>query len=143
MATTENQANGCILRISNETLEKQVFEISKYYTGVIRRFVRGTPVIFAAKAAGRDSFIGYGVVDKVEYLWEMTPEEETYAREHGWKMGLTLRNLVKFPKPLPIKETIMVSDKRRGAFLHGAMLGEDQVDSILEAAEELQNVEAA
>jgi hypothetical protein len=73
----------------------------------------------------------------------MTPEEETYVKEHGWKIGLTLRNLVKFPKPLPIKETIMASDKRRGAFLHGAILSEDQVDSILEAAEELQNAETA
>jgi len=143
MSTKETQANGYILRISNETLQEQVFEIGKYYSGIIRRFIRGTPIILAAKAAGKDSFVGYGVVDKLENLWEMTPEEETYAREHGWKIGLHFSNLVKFPKPLPIKETIMASDKRRGAFLHGAMLNEDQVDAILEKAEEIQNAEAA
>jgi hypothetical protein len=37
------------------------------------------------KAEGRDSFVGYGIVDKVEMLWEMTPEEEDYSRGHGWK----------------------------------------------------------
>jgi hypothetical protein len=35
-----------------------------------------------------------------------------------------------------LKETFLGSDKRKGSFLHGAMLTEDQIDTILEQAEE-------
>jgi len=138
MATTENQANGYILRISHEALVNQVFSLGKYYSGIQRNFIRGTPLLFAARSEGGDSLVGYGVIDNVENLWEMTPEEEIYAREHGWKIALTLRGATRFGTPLLIKNSLLKEDKRKGAYLHGAKLSEDTIDALLEQAEEIQ-----
>jgi hypothetical protein len=104
----------------------------------VRPAQRGTPILFAAKSEGGDSLVGYGVVDKVEYLWEMTPEEETYAKEHGWRVGLTLRAATRFKTPLLIKNSLLKDDKRKGAYLHGAKLSEETIDALLEQAEEIQ-----
>jgi len=133
-----NSRDGYVLRISYEDLVNQVFSLGKYYSGVIRDFKRGTPLLLVAKSEGGDSLVGYGVVDKIEYLWEMTPEEEAYAREHGWKIALTLRGATRFRTPLLIKNSLLKDDKRKGAYLHGAKLTEETMDALLEQAEEIQ-----
>jgi len=135
-----NSTDGYVLRISYEDLVNQVFSLGKYYSGVIRDFKRGTPLLFVAKSEGGDSLVGYGVVDKIEYLWEMTPEEEAYAREHNWKIALTLRGATRFRTPLLIKNSLLKDDKRKGAYLHGAKLTEETMDALLEQAEEIQEV---
>jgi hypothetical protein len=133
-----SSTDGYVLRISHEDLVNQVFNLEQYYSGIQRNFIRGTPLLFAAKSEGGDSLVGYGVVDKVEYLWEMTPEEETYAREHNWKIALTLRGATRFKNPLLIKNSLLKDDKRKGAYLHGAKLSEETIDGLLEQAEEIQ-----
>jgi hypothetical protein len=133
-----SSTDGYVLRISHEDLVNQVFSLEKYYSGIQRNFIRGTPLLFAAKSESGDSLVGYGVVDKIEYLWEMTPEEETYAREHNWKIALTLRGATKFGTPLLIKNSLLKDDKRKGAYLHGAKLTEETMDSLLEQAEKIQ-----
>jgi hypothetical protein len=133
-----SSTDGYVLRISHEDLVNQVFNLGKYYSGVQRNFIRGTPLLFAAKSEGGDSIVGYGVVDKIEYLWEMTPEEEAYAREHGWKVALTLRGATRFGTPLLIKNSLLKDDKRKGFYLHGAKLSEGTIDALLEQAEEIQ-----
>ncbi len=135
---SDTERLGYILRISRDEWLEQVFNIGKYYTGLIRDYRRGTPILFAKKAEKGDSFVGYGIVDKVEMLWEMPPEEEEYSRGNGWKCSLTLRGLMRFARPFPIKESVLREDRRRGSFLNGIRLGEDQIDSILEAAENYQ-----
>jgi hypothetical protein len=137
MSTEDNP--GYVLRISTEEWLKQVFERGKYYSGVMRKWRRGTPILLAKKAGASDCFVGYGVVDKVEMLWEMTPEEEEYSKGHSWRCSLTFRGLTRLETPYPIKESILKEDKRRGMLLHGAMLTEEQVDAILEAAEDYQD----
>ena len=67
MSTEDNP--GYVLRISTEEWLKQVFERGKYYSGVMRKWRRGTPILLAKKAGASDCFVGYGVVDKVEMLW--------------------------------------------------------------------------
>ena len=129
---------GYILRVGSEEWVEQRFQLKKYYSGIMRNWRRGTPILFARKTEAGDSFLGYGVTDKVEMLWEMTPEEEDYCRENKWKCALTFQPLVRFAKPLPIRDTLLAGDRRKGSFLHGAMLPEEQVDAILEQAEELQ-----
>jgi hypothetical protein len=129
---------GYIMRISNDDWVTQVFELKKYYSGIIRKWRIGTPILFAKKTGVGDSFLGYGITDRVEMLWEMTPEEEKYCEENGWKCSITFNPLRRFKKPLPVKETFLASDKRKGSFLHGALLSEDQIDLLLEQAEELQ-----
>ena len=140
MGTKEaSSTDGYVLRIGTEDLVSQVFSLGKYYAGIQRNWVRGTPILLAKKVEKKgDCIVGYGVVDKVEYLWEMVPEEETYAKEHGWRVGLTLRAATRFKTPLLIKNSILKEDKRKGAFLHGAKLTEDQIDALLEQAEEIQ-----
>ena len=136
MSTEDNP--GYVLRVSTEEWLKQVFERGKYYSGVMRKWKRGTPILLAKKAGASDCFVGYGVVDKVEMLWEMSPEDEAYCREHGWRCAISLNPLVRFEKPYPIGESILRDDRRKGSFFHGARLTEDQVDAILEAAEDNQ-----
>jgi hypothetical protein len=133
-----SSTDGYVLRIAHEDLVNQVFSLGKYYSGVIRDFKRGTPLLFAAKSESGDSFVGYGVVDKVEFLWEMTPEEEAYAREHGWKIALTLRGATRFKNPLLVKNSLLKDDKRKGAYLHGVKLTEETIDALLEQAEKIQ-----
>ena len=117
MDTTSSSTDGYVLRFVNEDLENQAFTLSKYYSGITRNWIRGTPLLFAMKTEEGDSLVGYAVVDKIENLWEMPPEEETYAREHGWKIALTLRGATKFKVPLLIKNSLLKDDKRKGAFL--------------------------
>jgi len=135
---SQEEKYGYILRISKDSWLEQVYELKKYYPGIARRWKRGTIILLAKKAEEGDSFIGYGVVDKVEMLWELPPEEEAYVREQGWRSALTFKALFRFEKPYPIKESILADDPRRGRTLHGARLTEDQVDAILEAAEDYQ-----
>ena len=77
---SEDQNYGYILRLSTEDWRDQVYELKKYYSGVMRGWKRETPVLLAMKTEAGDSFIGYGVVGKVEHLWELSPEEEAYCR---------------------------------------------------------------
>ncbi|MCW4049501.1 MAG: hypothetical protein NWE89_07160 [Candidatus Bathyarchaeota archaeon] len=129
---------GYILRVSSDEWVEQIYELQKYYSGIMRNWKIGTPILLAKKTEVGDSFLGYGITDKVEMLWEMTPEEENYCRENKWKCALTFKPLIRFDKPLPIKATFLADDKRKGSFLHGAMLNEEQIDTILEAAEDYQ-----
>jgi hypothetical protein len=132
---SEEQNYGYILRISTDSWRDQVFELKKYYSGVMRGWKRDTQILLAKKTEVGDSFIGYGVVGKVEMLWELSPEEEAYCRENNWRCALTFKALNGFERPYPIKESILSEDPRKGSFLHGARLTEDQVDEILDAAE--------
>jgi hypothetical protein len=136
----ESSTDGYVLRIAHEDLVNQVFSLGKYYSGIQRNFIRGTPLLFAAKTEDGDSIVGYGVIDNVEHLWEMTPADEEYAKEHGWKIALTLRAATRFKIPLLIKNSLLKDDKRKGAFLHGAKLTEETIDGLLEQAEEIQEV---
>lgn len=132
------ETTGYVLRISTDEYLQQLAEIKKYYPGIQRHWHKGTPILFAKKVKV-DSFVGYGIVDKVEMLWEMTPEEEDYCRQNKWKQGITFKPLIMYEKPLPIRETFLKDDKRKGMFLHGIKLTENQVDAILDAAEEYAN----
>ncbi len=128
---------GYILRVSHEDWVEQIYEINKYYSGIIRNWRIGTPILLAKKTEVGDSFLGYGITSKVEMLWEMSPEEEHYCKENGWKVALSFKPLIRFENPLPIKMTPLANDKRKGFFLHGVLLPEDTVDTILETAEGL------
>ena len=75
----------------------------------------------------------------IEGQWrELPPEEEAYCQENNWRCVITFKSVDKFEKPFPIKESILSDDPRKGMFLHGARFTEEQIDSILEAAEDYQ-----
>jgi hypothetical protein len=130
---------GYILRISKEDWLRQVYELRKYYPGVMRGWVRGMTILLARRTGEGDSFIGYGVIDRIDMPWELQDKEREYCRENGWKCVLVFKNLIRFEEPLPLKKTFLKDDKRKGKFLHAVPLTVDQIDSILEAAEDLQS----
>ncbi len=135
---SEDQNYGYILRISTDDWLDQVYELKKYYSGVMRGWRRESPILLAKKTDAGDSFIGYGIVGKVEMLWELPPEEEAYCKENNWKCALSFKALNRFERPYPISESVLAEDPRKGSFLHAARLTEEQVDAILDAAEEYQ-----
>jgi hypothetical protein len=136
-----DMGNGYVLRIKQEDWVEQVFELNKYYTGLVRRYARGDSILFLSKVPKLgDCFIGYGVLDNVEHLWEMTPADEEYAKANGWKIGLTFRGLTRLNFPVPRSATPLSldNDPRTGAFIHGAKISIETVDGVLEACEEHQ-----
>jgi hypothetical protein len=136
---SEVEVGGYILRISKEEWLRQVFELKKYYPGVMRGWTRGMTILLARKTDRGDSFIGYGVIDRIDMSWELQDKEREYCKANGWKCVLVFKNLIGFEEPLPLKKTFLKDDKRKGKFLHGVPLTVDQIDSILEAAEDLQS----
>ena len=104
MVSDENP--GYILRVSTDDWVEQIFEIKKYYSGIMRNWKRGTPILLAKKTDVGDSFLGYGITDKVEMLWEMTPEEENYCRENNWRCTLTLKPLDTLREAIPHKRDV-------------------------------------
>jgi len=136
---SDEQNWGYILRVSTDDWVNPIYELKKIYSGVMRNWRRDSTMLLAKKTQVGDSFIGYGVIGKVEMLWALTPEEETYCRENNWKCALSLIAMTQFKNPYPIKQTLLAADPRKGAFLHGARLTEQQVDEILEEAEDCQS----
>ena len=67
MQIEENQ--GYILKVSHDDWVEQIFELKKDYSGIIRNWRVGTPIFLAKKKDAGDSFLGYGVTEKVEMLW--------------------------------------------------------------------------
>jgi len=132
----DQDRKGYILRISKDDWERQVFEQKKYYTGLSRGWKLGTIIFFVRKREAGDSFIGYGIVEKIDTLSELTPEEEKYCEENGWKLALKFKYVSKFSTPYPIKNSILSNDVRKGRYLHGVALNEDQVNEILEKAKD-------
>ena len=132
----EGEIGGFILRISKEEWLRQVFEMKKYYPGIMRGWTRGMTILLARKTGKEDSFIGYGVISRIDMPWELPKEEQEYCKSNGWKCAILFKTLKRFEEPLPLKETFLKGDPRKGKFLHGIPLTVDQIDSILEAAEE-------
>ena len=58
---SSEEAAGYILRITRKEWVDQVFERTKYYVGIRRRWKPNQIIFFAHKTARGDAFIGYGV----------------------------------------------------------------------------------
>ena len=127
---------GYILRISRDEWVKQVFDLKKYYVGVRGRWEPGLTIFFARKAERGDSFLGYGLIESVQELEELSDEERNECEKWGWKHALNFKILVKFEPPLPIKETLIKDTGLWGSRLHGYRLTSEQVRSILSKAEQ-------
>ncbi|MBE0511627.1 hypothetical protein IBX38_01085 [Candidatus Bathyarchaeota archaeon] len=130
---------GYILRISRDEWVKQVFDLKKYYVGVRRRWEPGLTIFFARKAEKGDSFLGFGLIENVQGLEELSEEERSECEKWGWKHALNFKNVLKFEPPLPIKETLIKEVGLRGSRLHGYRLTSEQVRSILSKAEKMCN----
>lgn len=130
--------HGYILRISKDEWLTQVYDLKKYYSGIIRNWEKGTIILLVKKAEEGDSFIGYGVVGKVNSSSEMSPEEEEYCKRNNWRCALSFKLLTRFPRPFPIKKSLLSEDPRKGSFLHGVKLPGDVINYILDDAQAYQ-----
>jgi len=130
---------GYILRIARDEWVKQVFGLKKYYVGVRGRWEPGLTIFFARKAEKGDSFLGYGLIESVQELEELSEEERRECEKWGWKHALNFKDVVKFEPPLPIKETLLKDTGLWGNRLHGYRLTSEQVRSILSKAEQTCN----
>jgi hypothetical protein len=124
--------SGCILRITKEEWLQQVFDLRMYYTGL--RAVRWKPdmaILFARKSNEGDSFIGYGIVQTVKKLDELTENEKLECQKFGWRWRLDFSKMWKFEPALPLKNTPLADIAKKGKFLHGHHLTEAEIAAIL------------
>ncbi|MEM3788323.1 MAG: hypothetical protein QXN95_00440 [Candidatus Bathyarchaeia archaeon] len=128
-------SKGLILRIATKEWVKRVFDSAMYYTGARRKWQSGQTVVFVSKTEFGDSFIGYGVIENVYGNEELSEEEQKECETYGWRKALEFKYLLKFEKPLPLKETFLKDLKLRGKVLHGLPLTSEQLNAIINQAE--------
>lgn len=128
-------SKGLILRIATREWVERVFDSAMYYTGARRKWQPGQTVIFVSKTEFGDSFIGYGVIENVYGKEELSEEEQRECETYGWRKALEFKYLLRFKKPLPLKETFLKDLKFRGKVLHGLPLTSEQLNAIINQAE--------
>jgi len=132
------EADGYILRISTKEWVEQVFSLAIYYTSTRRKWNMGQTIVFVHKTSIGDAIIGYGEIGNTYALDELSEEERRECEKWRWKKAIEFRYVIRFNKPLSIKETFLKSSKLRGRSLHGFPLNKEQLDSIIRQAEQLQ-----
>ncbi|GBC74220.1 hypothetical protein HRbin05_00255 [archaeon HR05] len=125
-----------IMRIANnEEFETSIFSRRAYYTAMRRRWEKGMKILLAKKIEGKgDAFIGYAVVDKALSIDELSMEERDMCRRNGWNTKTVFSRLVRLQPPIPIKYTPVGRWPQKGALLHGAPIGDDDLNSVIELA---------
>ena len=131
---------GYILRITRKEWVEQVFERTKYYIGIRRKWLPSQTILFVHKTIKGDAFIGYGIVNNFQSFEELSDEEKAECEKWNWKGALDFTYVVRFEEPLPIKETFLKDSRLRGKYLHGLALTREQVDSILSIVEGCERV---
>jgi hypothetical protein len=129
------RAEGYILRIARKEWVERVFDSAIYYTGVRRKWQTGQTVLFVGKTEFGDAFIGYGVIENIYKKEELSEEEQRECETYGWRKALEFKYLVRFEKPLPLKETFLKELKLRGKTLHSLPLTKEHLNSIINQAE--------
>lgn len=125
---------GYMLRISRDEWLEQVFERRKYYPGLVRKWSPGMTILLLKKTERGDSFIGYGIIGQILKPSEASKEEQEYCLANGWKCILGFKELVRFEEPLPLKQTFLKNDKRKGKLFHALPLTFRQLNSVLDDA---------
>ncbi|MBS7621876.1 hypothetical protein KEJ32_07185, partial [Candidatus Bathyarchaeota archaeon] len=127
-------SEGYILRIAKKEWIERVFDSAMYYTGVRRRWKIGQTILFLSKTELGDSFIGYGIIERVYEKEELSDEERKECEKYGWQKAIEFKYLIRFEKPLPIKETFVKDLRLCGKTLHGLPLKAEQLESIISQA---------
>jgi len=130
-----------ILRITRDEWVRQVFSIKKYYPGIRRKWKLGAPILFVHRVEDGDSFIGYGVLGRIQKREELSNREKEECERMGWWGALNFEKVVRFEPPLLIKDTWLGAERARGKCLHGFPLLPSQVESILNKAKQLCNLQ--
>jgi hypothetical protein len=133
-----SEVDGYILRIAKKEWVDQVFEMAMYYTGFRRKWKVGQIILFVHKTALGDAFVGYGEIGSVYGLDELSEEERRECERWGWKKAIEFKYVIRFEKPLPIRETFLKNLRIRGRTLHGFPLRREKLNSIISDAERVQ-----
>ncbi|MGB9741085.1 MAG: EVE domain-containing protein [Candidatus Bathyarchaeia archaeon] len=133
-----DRPKGYILRIATEKWVNQVFDFAIYYTGARRKMSAGQTVIFVHKMEHGDSFIGYGEIGNIYAVDEFSDAERRECEKWGWKRAIEFKYVVRFEKPLPLRETFLKDLKVKGKTLHCFPLTEEELKQIINKAEEKQ-----
>ena len=122
-----------ILRITRDDWIRQVFEVRKYYSGMIpiKGWKVGSTVVFLGKVGKMDSVIGWGIIEGIEKIDDMTVEEKTMCQENGWKYAVRFGDLERLSTPKPLKETPLVKWDVKGRFFNGRTLTDEELETIL------------
>jgi hypothetical protein len=124
---------GYILRIMSDYWVDHVFDMAIYYTNLRRRWKPNQTIIFIHRTNVGDAIVGYGIIENVCEQDELSEEERLGSEE--WKEAIVFKYVVRFEKPLLVKETFLKEPKFRGRYVHGLALGKGKLDSILKQAE--------
>jgi len=131
-------AEGYILRIAKKEWVRHVFNMAVYYTNFRRKWKKGQTIIFVHKTTVGDSVVGYGEIGNVLSLEELSEEEKEYCGKYGWKKAIEFKYVIPFKNPLPLRDTFLKELKLRGKMLHGFPLNKEQINSIIDRAEQMQ-----
>lgn len=129
------EADGYLLRIATQKWVDQVFDTTVYYTNISRKWKPGQTILLLHKTAEGDAIVGYGAVEKAAEKGELPEEEKLQCEKGNWKRAIEFKYIVKFKKPLLIKETFLKDSKLRGRYFHGLRLTKKQLDAIIAQAE--------
>jgi hypothetical protein len=133
------EADGYILRIVSKEWVDQVFNFAIYYTSTRRKWKTGQTIIFVHKTNIGDAIIGYAEIGSIYASNELSEEERCECEKWGWKKAIEFKYVIRFDKPLLIKETFLKDLRLRGRFLHCFPLNKEQLSSIISKAERLQS----
>ena len=129
---------GYILRIATKQWLDQVFEMAVYYTGFRRKWIPGKTILFVHRTNIGDAIVGYGEIEDVYEVDDLSDVEKRECEKHGWKKAITFKYVMPFEKPLLIKETFLRERKYRGRYMHGLQLGKEQLSMLVSQAERIQ-----
>lgn len=129
------KAEGYIFRIAKKDWIEKVFNSVMYYTKTRRKWQSGQTILFISKTEHGDAFIGYGVIENVFEKEELSEEEQRECEAFGSQRAIGFKYVVRFKKPLLLKETVLKGLKLSGKLLHGWPLTSEQLNSIISQAE--------
>jgi len=132
-------AGGYVLRIASTIWVDHVFDMAIYYTNLRRKWEAGQAAIFVHKVEDGDAVVGYGVVESAREREELPEEEKGEYLEHDWEKAIAFKYVVRFSKPLPVRETFLRDPKYRGRYCHGLELSRQQIGTLISQAESLQH----
>lgn len=122
-----------LLRITRDEWAERFFSDGRYYTRLRRRWEKGLTAFFLKKTSVGDSVIGYGVLDDFMSREEWLATGGKPYDEHPWDTVLIFKQLVGFPKPVPVKD-LGLDERLKGNRLHGYRIGGWLADRILQLA---------
>ncbi|MFQ5941102.1 MAG: hypothetical protein ACE5KA_05320 [Nitrososphaerales archaeon] len=126
--------NDYILRIEKDDLEKQIFSLKSYYSGVERELERGSTIFLLKETESGDAFVGYGIIKNITTLENMSEEEKDTCTNNNWNKKLSFGKLVRFEPPLLVTDTVVSKLGDKGALQNGAQISQSDKLSVTKKA---------